>query len=157
MSNSKVMRFLDLPHPNVEHSKKYIESIILQNSENPRMIWKMAVFLNDTKVFIGMVCLEPETTYIKEGRAEISYYFMPEYWGKGYASEASKAMIKFGFEILGLNKITSGCLKINTSSESVMIACNMKKEAEYKKHTKFEDEWVNRIEYAILRDEYVSI
>jgi len=155
-SDAKAMYFLDLPHAEIAQSQEYLEGVLADNSKNPRRSWQIAVELADSRVFIGIACLEPETAELKDGRAELSYYFLPEYWGKSYATEAGRAMIQFGFETLELNKIFSGCVKINAASENVMIRCNMQKEAEYKKHTKMHGEWTNRVEYAILREEYYA-
>ena len=153
-SNKKTMYFLDLPHPNIEHTKDYIEKLLSAYQEKPRRCWEMAIVLKSTKKFIGIANLDVETSYVKDGRAWLDYYLLAEYWNKGYATEAGKALIKFAFETLGINKIVAGCLKCNSASENVMIKCGMQKEADYKQHTKFNGEWVNRVEYAILKDEF---
>ena len=155
-SNKDVMYFLDLPHPNIEHSEEYIKTVINSYQEVPRKSWEMAIVLEDTNLFIGIADLDVETPYVCDGRADLSCYLLPEFWGKGYAAEAGKALIKFGFEMLNVNKISAGCLKCNLNSEKVMLQCNMRKEAELKQHARFNGEWVNRVEYAILRDEYFS-
>ncbi len=156
-SNKETMYFLDLPHPNLEYTKTYIEHLIKKYDENPRRCWKLAIISLKTQDFMGVVELNIETSYIEEGRADLSYYLLPNHWNKGYATEASKLIIKFGFEFLKLNKITAGCLQLNTASEKVMLRCNMLKEAEFKKHTKFNGHWINRVEYAILKDEYLVL
>jgi len=153
-SNKKAMYFLDLPHLNIEHTRIYMEKLLQANQENPRTRYELAVVSLNPEILIGIVDLNVEFTPIIDSRADLSYYFLPEFWHMGYAAEAGKALIKFGFEVLSVNKITAGCLKCNDASEKVMINCNMQKEAELKKHTKFNGEWVNRVEYAILKDEY---
>lgn len=156
-SDDEVMYFLDLPHPNMEYTGKYIAGLLKAYQKCPRRCWKMAVISNDTGEFMGIVDLDVETEHATDGRADLSYYFMPKFWHRGYATEASKSLIKFGFEILGLNKITAGCLKCNSASEKVMIQCNMKKEAEFKKHTQFNGKWENRVEYAVLKEEVARL
>ena len=47
-------------------------------------------------------------------------------------------------------------LEINTSSEKVMLACGMVKEAEFREHTRFKGVWVNRLEYGILNSNVSS-
>ena len=148
-SNPTVMYFLDLPHPSIEYSREYIRTC-------PRTHYEFAVVLIDTEEFLGIVELNVEFEPIIDSRADLSYYFLPEFWHKGYATEASRALIRFGFEVLKVNKITSGCLKCNSASENVMIRCDMQKEAEFKQHTRFKGEWVKRVEYAVLKDEYLK-
>ncbi len=38
-------------------------------------------------------------------KAEVGYGFNPEFWGQGYASEAVRPIVDFGFENLGLHRI----------------------------------------------------
>jgi len=155
-SNHDVMSFLDLPHSDIEYTKKYVKNLLDAYQESPRRCYELAVLLKETQEFIGIVNLEVETLYIEDGRACLDYYFMPEHWNMGYATEASKVLIKFAFEVLNVNKIVSGTLKSNIGSEAVMKKCGMQIEAEFKQHTKWNGEWVNRVEYAILRKEYFS-
>ena len=155
-SNKNVTYFLDSSCANIEQAKRDVKKILNDTQFCPRMRYESAVDLLDTEAFIGIVVLHVEFSPIVDSRADLSYYFLPEFWHKGYATEAGKALIKFGFEILGVNKITAGCLKCNTSSERVMIQCNMQKEAELKKHCRFNGKWENRVEYAILKDEYFA-
>jgi len=155
-SNKDAMYYLDLPHPNIEHTQKYIVALLAKYQETPRRCYEMAVILAETNTFIGVVNLDIEHPYLKDARACLDYYFLPEHWGKGYATEASKALIKFAFETLEVNKIASGTLKCNIGSETVMKKCLMTQEAELKQHAQFNGEWVSRVEYAILKCEYFA-
>jgi len=105
---------------------------------------------------MGVVDLECEFLPTKEARAGIDWYLLPEYWKHGYASEAAQALINYGFNTLELNKITSGCLAENTASEHVMKRIGMTKEARFRKHANFKGKWIDRVEYAILRDDYIK-
>ncbi|MCL2546473.1 MAG: GNAT family N-acetyltransferase [Oscillospiraceae bacterium] len=153
-SNPNVMRYLDLPHANIAQSQHYIDTLLKDYEHKPRLRWEFAVILAKTGEFAGIVELEVGFEPVVDSRAELQYLFLPEFCGKGYASEANKAVIKFGFEELRVNKITAGCLQCNLASERAMIRCGMTKEGDYKQHTKWDGEWVNRVEYAVLKDEY---
>jgi len=153
-SNKDTMRLLDSPHENIEDTKCYLTDIMRQYHENPRRCYALAVILKETNTFTGVVSLEVEHPYLKDARACLDYYFLPQYWGRGYATEASKALITFAIETLEVNKITAGTLKCNIGSETVMKKCGMTQEAEFKQHTQWDCEWVNRVEYAILKCEY---
>ena len=155
-SNKETMRYLDLPHPNIECSQQYVNEVLNKYQEDPRRCYEMAVILEDKRTFAGVVNLEVEHPYLKDARACLDYYFLPEHWNKGYATEASIALIKFAFETLEVNKIATGTLKCNIGSEAVMKKCGMSLEAELKQHAKFNGDWVNRVEYAILRCEYLK-
>ena len=75
-------------------------------------------------------------------------------WGNGYASEAAKLIVDFGFSQLGMHRISASFIRENVASERVMQKCGMTKEAEYRKSSIRFGEWTNRIGYAILREEW---
>jgi RimJ/RimL family protein N-acetyltransferase len=53
-------------------------------------------------------------------RAELGYWLGPPCWGQGLMSEAALAATRFGFEALGLHKITVGCAEANAGSRRVI-------------------------------------
>ena len=57
-------------------------------------------------------------------RAEFGYWICQEEWGKGYATEALKAVLEFGFAI-GLHKIIGRHYKDNPASGCVMKKCGL--------------------------------
>ena len=50
---------------------------------------------------------------------EIGYLLHPDYWGQGIVPEAGRAMLKVGFELLGLDKIILICYDYNKQSQAV--------------------------------------
>jgi RimJ/RimL family protein N-acetyltransferase len=61
-----------------------------------------------------------------EDTIEIGWRLAPEYWGKGYATEAAEAWLAFGFETLGLDEIVSFAVAGNRRSTAVMERIGMK-------------------------------
>jgi len=51
---------------------------------------------------------------------EIGYALMPEYWGRGLASELARACIRIGFEVLGRRDLVAFTLPTNARSRRVM-------------------------------------
>jgi [ribosomal protein S5]-alanine N-acetyltransferase len=56
---------------------------------------------------------------------ELGYRFMQKYWGKGYATEAAKAMIDYGFNEMGLTEIYAMTDIDNKASRHVLEKCGM--------------------------------
>lgn len=50
----------------------------------------------------------------------IGFWIHPEYWGNGYATEAARAVLDFGFSILGATKITTAHAIWNSPSKRVI-------------------------------------
>jgi ribosomal-protein-alanine N-acetyltransferase len=53
-------------------------------------------------------------------RAELGYWIAPALWNQGLMTEAADAVIRAGFERIGLHKITVGCIAENTGSRRVI-------------------------------------
>jgi ribosomal-protein-alanine N-acetyltransferase len=51
---------------------------------------------------------------------ELSYALMPEYWGRGLATEMARACVRIGFEQLGLAGVVAFALTTNLASQRVM-------------------------------------
>ncbi|MGN6466377.1 MAG: GNAT family N-acetyltransferase [Rhizobiaceae bacterium] len=69
----------------------------------------------------GLPMFPPDTV-------EIGWRLAPEFWGKGYASEAARAWLAFGFETLGLEEIVSFAVASNRRSTAVMERIGMRRD-----------------------------
>jgi RimJ/RimL family protein N-acetyltransferase len=58
--------------------------------------------------------------FLPAGTVEIGWRLAPEFWGKGYVSEAAEAWLAYGFETLGLDEIVSFAVDDNRRSTAVM-------------------------------------
>ncbi|MCP4291179.1 MAG: GNAT family N-acetyltransferase [bacterium] len=70
-----------------------------------------------------------------QNSAEIGYGMVPEFWGQGYITEIVEEIVRFGFELLGLNSIYGLVVPGNTASEKVLIRHGFKLEELLKNHT----------------------
>lgn len=59
------------------------------------------------------------------GSIEIGWRLAPEFWGQGYAAEAARAWLAFGFGTLGMDEIISFAVKSNLRSTAVMERIGM--------------------------------
>jgi RimJ/RimL family protein N-acetyltransferase len=93
----------------------------------------------------------------KHARAELGYWIGVPYWNQGYCTEAARAVVRYGIQTLGLNRIQSRHLVRNPASGRVMQKIGMRYEGTMRqavlKWEVFED--VNL--YAVLKDEYVAV
>lgn len=81
-----------------------------------------AVELRQTGEMIGATGLR----HLAEGpEIEVGYRFLERCWGNGYATEAARAAIAFGFDELGLERIVAVTLPSNRASRRVMEKCGL--------------------------------
>jgi [ribosomal protein S5]-alanine N-acetyltransferase len=91
-----------------------------------------AVEKRDTEEFIGFTGFSiPAFESFFTPCIEIGWRFKKEEWGKGYATEAARSCLKYGFEKLNFENIVSFTAVINTRSENVMKRIGMKKTGEF--------------------------
>ncbi len=84
---------------------------------------------------------------------EVNYYVAPRYRGQGFAPEALKALMHFGFSELGLLRIQARCGLDNLSSERVLQKVGMKFEGMLR-HASATDQSPDQKMYAILRQDF---
>jgi ribosomal-protein-alanine N-acetyltransferase len=129
----------------------------LQENDNPsRTKFHFAIVLSEVGVIIGDTGFTIEKRAEYRGVADLGYFLLKPYWGKGYASEAAHLILKYCFTVLRLHKVTAGCDTENRASEKVMIKCGMEREAYRKRHHFLNGEWRDRVEYAILYEDWIK-
>jgi len=116
-----VTRYTGDPIKDLEQAKQVLEqTIIPQYALYNHGRW--AVHVKPGMEFIGWCGLKarPERNEI-----DLGYRFMKTAWGKGYATEAAFACIKYGFEKLNLERIVGRAMPQNTASLKVLQKCDM--------------------------------
>jgi RimJ/RimL family protein N-acetyltransferase len=77
--------------------------------------------------FVGLHDTEMEPL-LPAGTMEIGWRLAPEFWGKGYVTEAARAWLAFAFEQLGHNEIVSFAVRNNFRSTAVMERLGMRRD-----------------------------
>ncbi len=105
------------------------------------------IWNKETRTFIGELGmgLSPELD-----RGEIHYGLMPDAWGNGYAIEAVKRIIAFGFEMLNLQKIEANTATENLRSIKLLEKVGMRKESIQQKTLLIDDEWLDNFTFSIV-------
>ena len=88
--------------------------------------------------------------------AEIEYCIGAEFQCRGYATEATKAVIAFGFDRINLHKVQICTKTINKPSRRVIEKCGFTYEGTLRDYFFMNGEYVGRHYFSILREEYES-
>jgi RimJ/RimL family protein N-acetyltransferase len=120
--------------------------------DEPGQAIMLAVERRDDQVVVGDVMLAWTSREHQGG--EIGYVFDPDHQGNGYATEAANALLRLGFETLGLRRIIARVDARNTASAGVLRRIGMRQEAYLVQNEWFKGEWTDEIDFAILRDEW---
>lgn len=119
--NPEVMKYIGLkPVTKIEESAETIKNIRNQYAENGIARW--AVIEKESNLLIGWCGLKLLTKPLNgfTNVYELGYRFLPEYWGKGFATESAKAVIEYGFEQMDV-EIIYACTDVdNLNSANIL-------------------------------------
>lgn len=87
-------------------------------------------------------------------RAEIGYWIGVPFWGRGYATEAARAVVQFGFETQSLNRVFAFHFAHNPASGRVLAKIGMRHEGTLRQHLRKWDAFVDLEMYGVLREEW---
>ena len=88
--------------------------------------------------------------------AEIEYCIGSEFQCNGFATEATKAVIAYGFDKMNLHKVQICTKTINLPSKRVIEKCGFTYEGTLRDYFYLNGEYVGRLYFSILREEYKS-
>lgn len=140
-------------HGTVDDSRAFLELTVSAYQSGEPAGWGI-VHKKDGKFVgtCGVVSWSPE-----HARAEIGYVLARSYWGRGLVTEAVRAMIRFGFERLNLNRIEARCIEENMASARVMEKAGMRYEGTLRQQEFVKGAYRDMKYYAILRSEYRTL
>jgi RimJ/RimL family protein N-acetyltransferase len=137
---------LRIPHPYDEtHAREYLAGNA--TSEDIRL----AITLRAGASIVGGIGLHPNS---QDRHAEIGYWIGVPFWGQGYATEAARALVKYGFEELKLERIFATHFQGNSVSGNVLRKLGMRHEGCMRRHVLKWERFLDVELYGILRDEW---
>lgn len=155
VSQEEVMRDLPEGVMNLEQTDKALRWIIdCYDKNTPEKIVKFSVGVveKDTGRLIGWCGLGP--LEFDESEIEIYYGLSRPHWGQGITTEAAKALLHYGFQAIGLDKIVAIVKPENIASQRVIEKLGLnyrKKILGLPKKFKF---FEGLLYYSLTREEY---
>jgi RimJ/RimL family protein N-acetyltransferase len=112
----------------------------------------LAAVEQESGAFVGDVVL---MWHSREHRAgELGYVLDPNHAGHGYATEAGAALLRLGFDELGLHRMVGRLDARNTASARVLEKLGMRREAHFVENEFIKGEWTDELVYAVLATEW---
>lgn len=110
-----------------------------------------AITDRDTGALMGSIGL---TIHAQQQRAELGYWIGTEFWGRGYCTEAARAVLAYAFGPLGLRRVHACHMGSNPASGRVMEKLGMTREGRRRAHIRKWDRVEDAVDYGILREEF---
>jgi len=153
-SDAEVVRYSTWGPNNEQDTKEFLDSVLKCQSDKHRYHYEVAVVTKYDNILIGTCGINVENPDNNEGW--IGYCYNKYFWGNGYATEASKAIINFGFSQLNLHRIFATCDTSNIGSEMVLKKIGMVKEGHLRENKWQKGKYRDSFIYSILDYEHNS-
>lgn len=90
----------------------------------------------------------------RDANAELGYWLGVPYWGRGYATEAAREVLRYGFDQLWLHRIYAAHFATNPASGRVLVKIGMSYEGTRREHHRKWGDYEDRVEYGLLVNEW---
>jgi [ribosomal protein S5]-alanine N-acetyltransferase len=146
-SHEAVMQYMDMRKTETyAEAKAKLEEMNADIDSNIGITW--CISLLDHNDMIGYVSIWriDAANY----RGEVGYAISPNFWGKGFASEALAEVVKFGFSQLHLHSLEAIINPNNNSSAKVLEKQGFVREAHFKENYFFDGKFLDSVVYSKL-------
>ena len=144
---------LIVPHPYEDRmAQEWIATHRPAYEAGERVTW--AVTLREEGALVGSITLHLHPPH---DNAELGYWIGKPYWGLGYATEAAKEVVRYGFEDLDLHRIHASHFGSNPASGKVMRKVGMSPEGVRPEHYKKWETYEDRVDYRLLARDWRNL
>ena len=133
-------------------AQRFVQMFLDQQQDQPRRKFQLAVVLKTGGQLIGNCGIRQAAAGARE--ADIGYELSPDQWGHGYATEAARAIVQFGFAELKVHRIWAWCIADNVASARVLEKLGLKLEGRLREKEYFKGRWWDTLMYGILKEEW---
>lgn len=151
-SDPRYLRYYHWTERSPADAKAFVDMFVSHQRSLPRTKFQLAVVLRSDNRLIGNCGIRMESAGALE--ADMGYELAPEHWGRGYATEAARVMLNFGFTELSVHRIWSWCIAENVASARVLKKLGMRLEGRLRENKHFKGRWWDTLLFAILDHEW---
>jgi RimJ/RimL family protein N-acetyltransferase len=144
-----VVRYVEWGPNTPEETETFLHEARASADVSPRRRYALAVIVqSDAERLIGSI--ELRVVSCEHRRGEIGYVLARESWGLGYATEATRRLLAFGFNELGSHKISATCDPGNRASVAVLTKNGMHQEGLLREHVYAQGQWRDRLLLSVI-------
>jgi ribosomal-protein-alanine N-acetyltransferase len=136
-------------HADRSETVDYIRGTHAARAEGSSLIWAIE---HDGKAAgcIGLEAIVWGRRAWRLDQAELGYWLAPPLWKQGVMTEAAQAVVKFGFDTLGLHKIFVGCLADNPGSRRVIEKCGFRFVGRFEEDVFRDGAWHDHLRFEMI-------
>ncbi|MFP4056730.1 MAG: GNAT family N-acetyltransferase [Candidatus Brocadiia bacterium] len=151
-ADPEVVRFMQWG-PNAEaETQGFVARAIAAQAAQPRTGYELAIVRAADGQLIGSGGLRLADAQARSG--SIGYCLARPFWGRGYATEAAKALLGLAFDSLGLHRVWAACDVENAASARVLQKAGLIREGRLREHKWVKGRWRDSLLFALLDREW---
>jgi RimJ/RimL family protein N-acetyltransferase len=151
-SEENYLRYYPEEHSSEERAREFVQMVMGWAGEQPRQKFQLAITRAADGVLIGSCGVR--ITSLEDREADFGCELDPREWGRGYASEASRAIVAYGFRVLGMHRIGAHTIGENLPAVKLAGRMGMKLEGRLREGRFFKGRWWDRVLYAVLEQDW---
>jgi RimJ/RimL family protein N-acetyltransferase len=151
VGDDQVTQWLSFESRDLDAAKAMIDGAVQRAQLEPRSEYYLAI-AGEGDELVGFARLA--LTGVRA--AKLGYAIRADRWGKGYATDAARCMITFGFEELRLHRISAAIGPDNATSIAVVRKLGMQYEGRIRDHVFTSGSWRDSLLYAVLEHEWAA-
>ena len=153
-TGEETMKFIDKDKiASVQVAQDMIQNMDFQIQNHAAVMW--GISLPGSAAIIGTIGF---WRIVKDHhRAEIGYMLKPEYWNKGYVSEAMNTVINYGFQKMKLHTIEANINPHNLASRRVLEKQGFQQEGFYRENYYFNGKYLDTAVFSLLKSNRAKI
>ncbi|MGA8013896.1 MAG: GNAT family N-acetyltransferase [Candidatus Acidiferrales bacterium] len=153
-SDPEVVRLMIWGPNTPEQTRAFLQTMLKTQEQWPRPFVELAIELKAESRMIGSIGLRVKDE--PNRAADMGYVLARDQWGRGYMTEAARAILDAAFRQLKLHRVWATCDPRNHASYRVMEKLGMRREAHFRKDVLEKGEWRDSYLYAILAEEWLA-
>lgn len=154
-SDERVVYYLNWGPNSEEETRDFVHRGIACQREVPRRCYRLAIVQKDDGAFVGLGSIK--ITYPHYGEGGLECVVLRSCWGKGYATEAMRALQRFGFDNLKLHRMFGVVDPVNVPTARVLEKNGFIREGHLREHKWIKGIWRDSLIYAMLEDEWAAL
>lgn len=150
VADDRVTHWLSFDSLSQQQQAQRLQGAIDRAQQAPRSEYYLAVTTHDSDRLIGFARLG----FSGVNAAKLGYAIARDCWGKGYATDATRSLVGFGFDALGLHRITAAIGPDNAASLAVIAKLGFTHEGRLRDHVYTNGAWRDSELFSILTVEW---
>jgi RimJ/RimL family protein N-acetyltransferase len=156
VSDPDTSRFMSWnPHRSIEETRAFIADVRRRMDDGATFAW--IVEERESGAVCGIVSLIGilrTHRALRYDKAELAYWIGKPFQQRGYATEACKAALEYGFETLNLHKVTVAHARENEASKNLILRLGFREVGVEYQHFSKNGHWIDHVIYELLRSDH---